>query len=69
MEILTGEQMRRIDRRATEEHGIAGLALMDGAGTAVADALERDFPEALGSPLLVFFLRGSVAYSGHLSGS
>jgi hydroxyethylthiazole kinase-like uncharacterized protein yjeF len=64
VEILTGEQMRRIDRRATEEHGIAGLALMDGAGTAVADALERDFPEALGSPLLVLCGKGNNGGDG-----
>lgn len=42
MEILTGEQMRRVDRRAVEELGIPSLDLMEAAGRGVAVALRED---------------------------
>ena len=35
---MTAEQMREIDRRATEEFGVSSLLLMENAGKAVADA-------------------------------
>ena len=40
MEILTGAQMRSVDRRAIEGRGIPGLLLMEAAGLGVAEALE-----------------------------
>jgi NAD(P)H-hydrate epimerase len=43
MEIVTGEQMRRIDRRTIEGLGIPGLRLMEAAGRGVARALLEDF--------------------------
>ncbi len=46
MEILTGEQMRRVDRRAIETLGIPGILLMESAGRGVAEALLADFPDA-----------------------
>ena len=45
MEIVTGEQMRRIDRRAIDGLGIPSLRLMEAAGQGVARALARDFPD------------------------
>ena len=45
MEIVTGEQMRRIDRRAIDGLGIPSLQLMEAAGRGVATALLRDFPD------------------------
>lgn len=39
MEILTAEQMQRVDRRAEEEHGIPATTLMDNAGREVAHAI------------------------------
>ena len=45
MEIVTGEQMRRIDRRAIDGLGIPSLQLMEAAGQGVAKALLRDFPD------------------------
>jgi NAD(P)H-hydrate epimerase len=35
---LTRDQVREIDRRATDEYGIPGLVLMENAGRSVADA-------------------------------
>ena len=45
MEILTGEQMRSVDRRAIETLGIPGLSLMEAAGRGIAEALLRDYQQ------------------------
>src|SRR5436190_11657240 len=39
MKILTAEQMRNIDRRATDRFGIPSLVLMENAAIAVVDAI------------------------------
>ena len=39
MKFVTGEQMRALDRRTIEEHGIAGENLMECAGRGVAEAV------------------------------
>jgi hydroxyethylthiazole kinase-like uncharacterized protein yjeF len=39
MKILTAEQMRNVDRRATERFGIPSILLMENAATAVVDAI------------------------------
>jgi NAD(P)H-hydrate epimerase len=44
MEILTGEQMRRVDARTIEGRGIRGLTLMENAGRGVASALFEEIP-------------------------
>lgn len=41
MKAVTTEQMRELDRRTIEEHGISGLALMERAGRGVADTIMR----------------------------
>ena len=46
MKIVNAEQMRAIDRRATERFGIPSLMLMENAAIAVTDALLQHFPEA-----------------------
>ncbi|HEY5610560.1 MAG TPA: NAD(P)H-hydrate epimerase, partial [Thermoanaerobaculia bacterium] len=44
MKILTSEQMRNIDRRATEQFGIPSILLMENAALAVADVIGEHFP-------------------------
>lgn len=46
MRILTSEQMRNIDRRATERFGIPSIVLMENAAIAVVDAIFEHYPEA-----------------------
>lgn len=41
MKVVTGEQMRELDRRTIEEHGTPGAILMDRAGSCVADRVQR----------------------------
>jgi NAD(P)H-hydrate epimerase len=44
MKIVTSEQMRNIDRRATERFGIPSLLLMENAAIAVVDVIFEHFP-------------------------
>ena len=46
MKIVTAEQMRSIDRRATENFGIPSIILMETAARAVADVIRTRFCEA-----------------------
>jgi ADP-dependent NAD(P)H-hydrate dehydratase / NAD(P)H-hydrate epimerase len=64
VEILTGEQMRRVDRRAIETLGIPGLLLMESAGRAIAEALLADFPDARARGVLVLSGKGNNGGDG-----
>lgn len=64
MEILTGEQMRRVDRRAIEELGIPGLLLMESAGRGIAERLLADFPDASRRKVVVLCGRGNNGGDG-----
>lgn len=44
--LYTPEQVRELDRRAIEDHGVAGLQLMERAGASAYRLLRRRFPEA-----------------------
>lgn len=46
MKIVDGNQMRNIDRRATERFGIPSIVLMENAAMAVVDALFTHYPES-----------------------
>jgi hydroxyethylthiazole kinase-like uncharacterized protein yjeF len=46
MKILTSEQMKNIDRRATEQFAIPGALLMENAARAVVDAVRERYPDA-----------------------
>ena len=45
MKILTSEQMRNIDRRATDSFGVPSIVLMENAALAVIDAILAHFPD------------------------
>ncbi|MBZ5638650.1 MAG: NAD(P)H-hydrate dehydratase [Acidobacteriia bacterium] len=64
MEILTGEQMRRVDRRAIESLGIPGLLLMESAGRGIAEALLADFPDARARGIVVLCGKGNNGGDG-----
>jgi ADP-dependent NAD(P)H-hydrate dehydratase / NAD(P)H-hydrate epimerase len=46
MYVVDSDEMRNIDRRATEQFGIPSLILMENAAAAVADAISESYPEA-----------------------
>jgi NAD(P)H-hydrate epimerase len=46
MKILNAEQMRNIDRRATERFGVPSIVLMENAAIAVVDAIFERYPDA-----------------------
>jgi NAD(P)H-hydrate epimerase len=64
MEVVSGEQMRRIDRRTIEGRGIPGLQLMEAAGRGVARALLRDYPDVQRAEVLVLCGKGNNGGDG-----
>lgn len=64
MEILTGEQMRRVDRRAIDGMGMSGLDLMEAAGRGVAAAILRDHRPDADLGVLVFCGKGNNGGDG-----
>lgn len=46
MKIVTAAEMREIDRITTEKYGVPSLTLMENAGSAVAEFVLREYPEA-----------------------
>jgi NAD(P)H-hydrate epimerase len=59
--ILTREQCREIDRRATESYGISGLVLMENAGRGCVDVLERF---GIDGPVVILCGKGNNAGDG-----
>src|SRR3954465_15319418 len=51
MHILTSDQMKSIDRRATERFGIPSIVLMENAALAVVDAIGEHYPECAGAAI------------------
>src|SRR5262247_3907863 len=64
MEVLTGEQMRRVDRRAIETLGIPSLDLMEAAGSGVAAALLEEVPGAAARSVVVLCGKGNNGGDG-----
>jgi NAD(P)H-hydrate epimerase len=64
MEVVTGEQMRRIDRHAIEDAGIPSLQLMEAAGRGVAQALLEDYPDAASRGVVVLCGKGNNGGDG-----
>ncbi len=62
--IVTAEEMKGIDRRATTNWHIPGMVLMENAGRAVADAVERALEEPTGHSVLVVCGKGNNGGDG-----
>jgi NAD(P)H-hydrate epimerase len=67
MEILTGEQMRRVDRRAIEVLGIRSLDLMESAGRGVARTLVEHYPDAPSRGVIVLCGKGNNGGDGFVA--
>ena len=52
--LATALQMRELDRRSIEEIGIPGMVLMENAGRATVDAMERHFGPVRGKSVCIF---------------
>jgi NAD(P)H-hydrate epimerase len=59
--IFTRDQCRALDRRATDEYGIASLVLMENAGRGVVDVLER---LGIGGSVVILCGKGNNAGDG-----
>ena len=64
MEILTGEQMRRVDERAIRALGIPGLLLMESAGRGVAESLLLDYGDLRARGVVVLCGKGNNGGDG-----
>ncbi len=76
MRVVTAQQMRDMDRRASEEFGIPGVVLMENAGRAVVEAIAREMGPLRGKRAVVFCGPGNNGGDGfviarylHLAGS
>ena len=74
VEILTGEQMRRADRRAIDELGIPEQQLMEAAGRGVAERMLAGVPDLGRRPVVVLCGGGNNGGDGlvvarHLAGA
>ncbi len=64
MEILTAEQMRRVDARTIGEHGIPGSVLMESAGREFARALAEEVPDLPSRQVVIFCGKGNNGGDG-----
>lgn len=73
MKVATAAQMRELDRRAIEEYGLPGVALMENAGREVARKVEEILGGAAGRKICIFAGKGNNGGDGfvaarHLAG-
>ena len=64
MEILSGDQMRNVDRRAIESMGISSLLLMESAGSGIAQAMLSDYPDLASRKVVVICGKGNNGGDG-----
>lgn len=64
MKILTGAEMREVDRLSTERAGISSLTLMENAGKSVADFIAAQFKNFEDIPVVVFCGKGNNGGDG-----
>jgi hydroxyethylthiazole kinase-like uncharacterized protein yjeF len=62
--LVTAAQMQEIDRRATAEHGIPSLTLMENAGRGVVESMERHLGSLAGTRPLVVCGKGNNGGDG-----
>ncbi|ABZ84275.1 yjef family protein [Heliomicrobium modesticaldum Ice1] len=68
MRLVTAEEMRRFDARATDEFGIPSLLLMENAGIQVAREVSRQFPGGIrGKRVLLLCGKGNNGGDGFVS--
>ncbi|SHE44102.1 NAD(P)H-hydrate epimerase [Desulfofundulus australicus DSM 11792] len=64
MRVVTGGQMRDLDRAAMEEYGIPGLVLMENAGLAVVQVVRQLLGDVAGKRVAVFAGKGNNGGDG-----
>ena len=74
MKVVTAEQIRELDRRATQEFGIPGVALMENAGRAVVEVMQREYGDLRGKRVVILCGTGNNGGDGfviarHLRGA
>jgi NAD(P)H-hydrate epimerase len=62
--LVTAVQMQELDRRATAEHGIPGLTLMENAGRGVVESMEKHLGSLDGTQPLVVCGKGNNGGDG-----
>jgi len=67
MILLNAAESRELDRLSREKYGIPSYSLMRRAGEAVADALLRRWPNAIGAPVLVVAGKGNNGGDGFVA--
>jgi NAD(P)H-hydrate epimerase len=65
--VVTAEEMRQADRRASERYGVPSLLLMENAGRGAVDALERVFGPVRGRRLVVVCGKGNNGGDGFVA--
>lgn len=68
MRAVTAQQMRDMDRRASEEFGIPSVVLMENAGRAVVEVVERTLGSLRGKRAVVFCGPGNNGGDGFVIG-
>lgn len=67
MKVLTAAQMRDVDRRTTEQHGVPSLQLMENAGTRVVEFLSEHFADLPKRRIAVLCGKGNNGGDGLVS--
>ena len=68
MKILTGAEMREIDRLTIEELGLPGLILMENAGVGFVRALQKRFPKLKDERITILCGKGNNGGDGFVVG-
>ncbi len=64
MKVVTAEQIRELDRRAISEFGIPGVVLMENAGRAVVEVMQREYGDLRNKRIVVLCGTGNNGGDG-----